>query len=360
MTRTIPLLDSRDEVSQIDKSNVLGSIEMQASQIQQIWEEAQKIEVDAHFQEIQNVVVAGMGGSILGTHVIQSIFKQELKVPVIIAPDYTVPHFVNEKTLVIASSYSGGTEETLSAVADAQKKGAKIAGITSGGKLAEFLHQNNYPALIFDPIYNPCNQPRMALGYSIFGQMALFARAGVISIGEKEYTDALNMIAQVHLECGINVPQDKNPAKLLAFEMKELIPIIVAAEHLEGNAHVLANQINENSKTYSEFRIIPEMNHHLMEGLKFPESNEHNLFFFLVESDLYNKSVSRRFGLTQEVLEKHNIRVRTHQLTGKTKFEQSIEMMMQGAYTNYYLALLNNVDPAPIETVDWFKDQLKK
>ncbi len=360
MTRTIPLLDSRDEMAAIDKSNVLGSIEMQASQIQQIWEEVQKIDVGPHFSEIQNVVVAGMGGSILGTHVIQSIFKDELKIPVIIAPDYTVPHFVNENTLVIASSYSGGTEETLAAVLDAQKKGAKIAGITSGGKLAEFLHENNYPALVFDPIYNPSKQPRMALGYSIFGQMALFARAGVINMTEKEYNDALNIIAQVHLECGANVPQDKNPAKLLAFEMKELIPVIVAAEHLEGNAHVFANQLNENSKTYSEYRIIPEMNHHLMEGLKFPTSNEHNLFFFMVESDLYNKSVERRFELTQEVLEKHNIRVRTHKLVGKTRFEQSFEMMMQGAYTNFYLAMLNNVDPAPIETVDWFKSQLKK
>ncbi len=360
MTRPIPLLDSREEMAKIDVENVLGSIEMLASQVQQIWDEAKKIQVEANFKDIDNVVVAGMGGSVLGTHVIQSIFKDEIKVPVLISPDYTVPHFVNERTLVIASSYSGTTEETLAAVADAEQKGAKICGITSGGPLAEFLRSKNYPALVFDPIYNPCNQPRMALGYSIFGQIALFARAGVISITETEYQNALNIIAQVHLECGANVPQDSNPAKILAFEMKELVPVIVAAEHLEGNAHVFANQINENAKTYSEYRVIPELNHHLMEGLQFPESNEHNLFFYLVESDLYNKSISRRFELTQEVLEKHNIRFRTHKLTGKTRFEQSFEMMMQGAYTNYYLALLNNVNPAPIPTVDWFKSQLKK
>lgn len=360
MTRTIPLLDSREEMAKIDLSNVLGSIEMQASQIQQIWEQVQKIEVGPHFKEIQNVVVAGMGGSILGTHVIQSVFKEELHVPVIIAPDYTVPHFVNENSLVIASSYSGTTEETLSAVRDAEAKGAKIAGITSGGPLAEYLQEKGFPALVFDPIYNPSKQPRMALGYSIFGQMALFARAGVIKMTDEEYQSALDIIAQVHLECGANVPQDRNPAKLLAFEMKELLPVIVAAEHLEGNAHVFANQLNENSKTYSEYRVIPEMNHHLMEGLKYPDSNEHNLFFYMVESDLYNKSNERRFELTQEVLEKHSIRVQTHKLTGKTKFEQSFEMMMQGAYANFYLAMLNNVDPSPIPTVDWFKSQLKK
>lgn len=358
--RPIPLLDSREQMAKIDQSNVLGSIEMQAIQIQQIWEQVQKIEVGPHFKEIQNVVVAGMGGSILGTHVIQSVFKEELHVPVIISPDYTVPHYVNENTLVIASSYSGTTEETLSAVKDAEAKGAKIAGITSGGPLAEYLQEKNFPALIFDPIYNPSKQPRMALGYSIFGQMALFARAGVIKMTDQGYQSALNIIAKVHLECGANIGQVSNPAKILAFEMKELLPVIVAAEHLEGNAHVFANQLNENSKTYSEYRVIPEMNHHLMEGLKFPDSNEHNLMFFLVESDLYNTSVQRRFELSQEVLEKHNIRVRTHKLSGKTRFEQSFEMMMQGAYTNFYLAMLNNVDPSPIPTVDWFKSQLKK
>lgn len=360
MTRTIPLLDDRNEMAKIDLDNVLGSIEMQASQVQQIWEEVKKIHVESHFKDIQNVVVAGMGGSILGTHVIQSVFKEELRVPVIIAPDYTVPHYVNEHTLVIASSYSGTTEETLSAVKDAEKKGAKIAGITSGGPLAEYLKEKNFPALIFDPVFNPCKQPRMALGYSIFGQMALFAQAGVIKLTDEEYNEALEVIARVHLECGANVPQTENPAKLLAFEMKELIPIVVAAEHLEGNAHVLANQINENAKNYSEFRIIPELNHHLLEGLQYPGSNEHILFFFMVESELYLPSIRRRFELTVEAIEKQNIRVRTHKLTAKTKFEQCFEMLMFGAYTNFYLAMLNDVNPAPIPTVDWFKSELKK
>jgi glucose/mannose-6-phosphate isomerase len=182
----------------------------------------------------------------------------------------------------------------------------------------------------------------------------------VINVTETEYNQALQIIADVHLACGVNQAQEANPAKLLAFEMKELLPVIVAAEHLEGNAHVFANQLNENSKTYSEFRVIPEMNHHLMEGLQFPEANEHNLFFFMVESDLYAPSIRRRFELTQEVLEKHTIRVKAHKLSGKTPFEQSFELLVFGAYTNYYLAMLNNVNPAPIPTVDWFKSQLKK
>lgn len=360
MTGTTPLLDSREEIGKIDVENALGSIEMMGSQVQQIWQEAQKLNIDPSYRDIQNVVVAGMGGSALGTHVIQTVFKEELKVPVIIAPDYTVPTFVNEKTLVIASSYSGRTEETLAAVADAQKKGAKIAGITSGGQLAEFLRQNNYPSIVFDPTFNPCKSPRMALGYSVFGQIALFAQVGLLSITETEYNDVLKTIAATHLQVGANVPQESNASKILAFEMVGRIPVLTIAEHLEGAAHVFANQINENSKTFSEYRVIPELNHHLMEGLQFPESNSHNLLFVTFHSDLYGKSNQRRVELTEQVLEQNHIEFRTHKLIGQTKLGQAFELLTIGGYTSFYLALLNGQNPRPNPWVDWFKAELKK
>src|SRR5258708_23764757 len=145
----VAFLDSRAEMQKLDAQNALGSIEMTGSQIQQVWKEAQEISFDNSYKQIKNVVVAGMGGSVLGTHVIQTVFKNELRIPVFIVPDYELPSFVNSDTLVIASSYSGSTEETLAAVENAVKKGAKIAGITSGGKLAEFLRNGHYPALIF-------------------------------------------------------------------------------------------------------------------------------------------------------------------------------------------------------------------
>lgn len=359
---TMPnILDSREEMKKLDVSNVLGSIEMLGSQVKQIWEEASHITIDPNeYKDIQNIVVAGMGGSALGTHVIQAVFKEELRVPVIISPDYTVPNFVNEHTLVVASSYSGTTEETLAAFEDALKKKAKIIGITSGGKLAEELRSRGLPGLIFETTYNPCNQPRMALGYSVFGQIALLSRTGLLSIGEKDYEAVLESIAEAHLVNGADVSSEKNPAKLLAFELHDRIPVIVASEHLEGVAHVFANQLNENAKNYSEFRVIPELNHHLMEGLKFPSSNESSLFFFLVESGLYSAQNTKRMGLTAEVLEQNHIAHTSNKLGGKSKLSQAFEMMVLGSYTNFYLAMLNNLNPAPIPWVDWFKSQLKK
>lgn len=358
--RQIPILDSREEISKIDINNALGSIEQLGSQVQQIWQDAQSLHFDDSYRNVKNVVVAGMGGSILGTHVIQTVFKEELKIPVMIVPDYEMPSFVNQDTLVIASSYSGTTEETLSAVADAQKKGAKIAGITSGGKLAEFLKAGNYPALVFATTFNPCNSPRMALGYSIFGQIALFAQAGLLKVTETEYSAVLKTIADAHVKMNVDVAQAQNMAKLLAFELHGRVPVVTVAEHLEGVAHVCANQLNENAKTFSEYRVIPELNHHLMEGLQFPESNRDNLLFVTVQSDLYVKGNQRRLQLTEQVLEQNHIEYRQFQLTSSTKLEQAFELLVLGSYASFYLAILHNQNPTPNPWVDWFKSELKK
>lgn len=358
--RNSSFLDSREELQAIDSLNALGSIEQLGSQVQQIWEDSKSLQFDDSYRQVKNVVVAGMGGSALGTHVIQTVFKDELHIPVLVVPDYELPSFVNEETLVIASSYSGTTEETLAAVQDAHRKGAKIAGITSGGKLAEFLRSNNYPAIVFETTYNPCNSPRMALGYSVFGQIALFAQAGLLKVTETEYKAVLETIADAHMRMGMNVAQESNVAKILAYEMHERIPVVVIAEHLEGVAHVFANQINENAKTYSEYRVVPELNHHLMEGLQFPESNSNNLLFLCVQSELYVQGNQRRMELTEQVLEKNKIEYRELTLTSKTKLEQAFELLVLGSYSSFYLALLNNQNPTPNPWVDWFKAELKK
>jgi len=329
--RTVSILDSRSEIAALDTQNALGSIEQVGSQIKQVWEDSKTLSFDQSYCTVKNVVVAGMGGSALGTHVIQTVFKDELNIPVLVVPDYQLPSFVNSDTLVIASSYSGTTEETLAAVQDAQRKGAKIAGITSGGKLAEFLKAHNYPAIIFQTTFNPCNSPRMALGYSVFGQMALFAQAGLLKVTQLEYTAVLDAVAAAHLRMSADIGQAENVAKLLAFEMFHHLPVITVAEHLEGVGHVFANQINENAKSYSEYRVIPELNHHLMEGLQFPESNKDNLLFVSIKSDLYGENNQKRMDLTEQVLERNHIEFREYSLTSATKLEQAFELLILGS-----------------------------
>lgn len=353
-------LDDREALEKLDASGVLPTIEQLANQCQEVWGIAQQVRVPEEYANVRQVVVAGMGGSILGTHIIQTVFKDELKVPVLIVPDYTLPEFVDENTLVIASSYSGTTEETISALTDAKRRGAKIAGITSGAEVARMLTEWQLPVVVFPTTYNISGQPRMGLGYSVFGQMILFAKCGLLQITEEMYESVLAIISDAHLQFAQSVNSEKNAAKLLAFEMLDKIPVITVAEHLEGVGHVLANQLNENAKTYSEYRVIPELNHHLMEGLQFPNDNGDHILFFTVESDLYSQNNAIRLTLTEEVLEKHHIEVRSIKLAGKTKLAQAFELLVFGSYASFYLAMLHDIDPANIPWVDWFKSELKK
>lgn len=354
------ILDSREEIGKIDPNFGLQSLEEMGSQIKQVWDETRDLNFPEDYKQVQNIVVAGMGGSAYGTHVLVTLFKEELKVPVFSIPDYKLPAWVNEHTLVVLSSYSGTTEETLSAAEDAKAKHAKITGLTSGGKLKEFLAAGKYPCYIFDPKFNPSKQPRFAIGYSIFGQMALLARAGFLSLEEADFNEVLTVIAKAQLRLSADVVTDKNESKLLAFELAARIPIVTVAEHLEGMAHVTANFFNETAKTYSEYRVIPELNHHLMEGLAFPKSNEANLLFLLVHSDLYAKSNEKRMKLTAEVIEKNHCEFREVHLSATTKIGQVFEWLVLGVYAAYYLAIINAQDPVAIPWVNWFKTELNK
>ena len=135
--------------------------------MEEVLAEAKKVKIPVSYKKVSNLVVLGMGGSTLGAHLIKSVFLDDLKIPVEIVNGYAVPGFVSKNSLVIASSYSGSTEEVVSAIADAKKKQAKIVVIASGGKLADFAKQSRLPSLIFSTNNNPCGSPRMGLGYSV-------------------------------------------------------------------------------------------------------------------------------------------------------------------------------------------------
>lgn len=351
--------DFNQTIQKLDKSNVLGSIESLADQVKHAWESTQNIEFKPT-AEIKNVVVSGMGGSGLGPDVIKNLFKKELKIPFEVINSYNLPGYVNQNTLVLLSSYSGTTKETLSCATQAQEKNAQIMVITSGGNLAQLVRENNYPAYIIDPKHNPSNQPRMAIGYSIMGCIGLLSKTKIISIDKKQIDEIITTILCVDEKCRVNVSLENNQAKLLALELIDRRPVLIASEFLTGAAHVATNQFNENAKYFVDYKTIPEINHHLLEGLSLPKSNATNHVFVFINSKLYDSRNQKRFRLTQQVVEKKNIDALAINLETTSKFTQVFELITLMSYTNFYLAMLEGIDPAPIPTVDWFKDQLKK
>lgn len=345
-----------DIITKLDKENVYSSVLAFTDQVVDAWEQAGKINVPANYSEIKNIVVAAMGGSALGARFIFSLYGETLKVPLEIVNDYKLPGYVGKDTLVIANSYSGSTEETLSAYEEAKNKGAKIYCTATGGKLSELAKKDGCPLFVINPIYNPSNQPRMSLGYSIGSMAQLLAILELIDLNMEDVKKATAFVKE--LSCGFKVEKEGNTAIKMAEGLEGKIPVLIASSHLFGAVHAAKNQINENAKTFAASFPIPELNHHLMEGLTYPVSDPENLSFVFYESSLYHPRIQRRFALTKELTEKNGIKSYTYKTQGENQLTQALEVVQFGAFVGFYLAMLNGINPAPIPIVDWFKKEM--
>lgn len=352
-----PILDSRDEISKLDKENMMGSIEELGNQVKHAWEDLKLVQFTPK-AEVKNVVIAGMGGSGLGADVIKHLFKSEIKVPIDYVHDYTLPGYVNENTLVVLASYSGTTEEIIACGEFAQEKEAQVMVIAAGGTLEEMAQENGYAMYKIDPKYNPSNQPRMAIGYAVFGTIGLLSKAGIISLSDTDIDAVIATIQKQVENCKVEVLGEENPAKALAYFMVDRRPVFVASDFLEGAVHVSTNQGNENAKIFADYQIVPEMNHHLLEGLKYPKSNSSTHVFVFIQSLLYHPKNVIRMGLTQKVVDANDIDTIAVPLKAQTKIEQVFEMLTIFGFAGFYLAMLEGINPSPIPYVEQFKIDL--
>lgn len=359
MTNNSSVIDSREAIKKVDPQNVLGSVEALANQLEHAWQDTQKLNINFS-RKPQNIVVAAMGGSGLGPDVIKHLFKEEIQVPLEIVNDYTLPGYVDHNSLVVLASYSGTTEEVINCIQQAQDKKAQLLIVAAGGKLAEFAKENQVPAYIINAKHNPSNQPRMAIGYAIVGMIGLLNKAGFIKVTEDEIKAAIQAVTAKTQECSVEIPADENPAKTLAFTLVDKRPYLVASEFLLGAVHAASNQINENSKVFSLHLQVPEINHHLLESLEYPQSNQNDCIFLFFNSQFYLERNQLRMKLTQEAVEKQGCETLAINLSSSSKITQVFELITLMAFTNTYLAILYNVDPSQIQLVDWFKQELAK
>jgi len=170
----------------------------------------------------------------------------------------------------------------------------------------------------------------------------------------------IGRIAGLDKKFGIDLPLAQNPAKQSAGAIAGRSVWFAGSGHLVGNAHIAANQMNENAKRFAGYFAIPEMNHHLLEGMLYPESNKNDMVFVLFHSKLYSKKIKKRFDITGEVLKKNNIKYLVYDCQEKTALAQSTEVLVFSSYLSYYSAILQGIDPTAIPFVDFFKQRLKK
>ncbi len=353
-------LNSREDIESADKGKILESIRSLDGQISQVLEETKVFYLPNNYKDILNVVICGMGGSALGGRVVKALTTPTSRIPIEIVTDYTLPYYVGEKSLVILSSYSGNTEETISALSNAQNKGAKIFGVTTGGKLKNLLIDGNVPAYFFEPKNNPSGQPRMALGYSIAINLVVLSKIGVFTLSENDLKKAVKASSKFIKLFDPKVSENENVAKKLAQRLFSKAPILFASGHLLGIAHAFKNQINENSKTFSTLFDLPEANHHLLEGLAYPVSAKNVFHFLFFESKNYTPTAQKRYPITEDVVKKVGHEFSVYKTLSKEKLEEIFEILVFGSYLSFYLALLNEVDPSQIPWVDYFKKELAK
>jgi glucose/mannose-6-phosphate isomerase len=296
-------------------------------------------------REIRNVVVTGLGGSGIGGTIAGEILASELKVPYQVNKDYFLPASVDHHTLVIVSSYSGGTEETLAAFKTALEKGAAIACITSGGILAEQAKALNLPSITI-PSGMP---PRACLGYSLPQIFFILHRFGLISDAFMSWFR--NSIQ--HLD--LRKDNIKEGAYALAVCLFDKIPVIYAAAGYEGVAIRFRQQLNENAKILCWHHVLPEMNHNELVG--WTQKDERLAAIFLRNEDDYFRTV-KRMEITHEIVSKYAGSVTDITSQGESRLERTLFLIHMLDWVSYYLAEKRNVDAVEVNIINHLKDSL--
>lgn len=298
-------------------------------------------------KKIESVLICGLGGSGIGGTVVSQIVANDAKTPITINKDYKIPAFVNQNTLVICSSYSGNTEETLEMLALAEAKGAEIACVTSGGKLEETAKTKNYN-LITIPSGHP---PRAAFGLAFPTLFAFLNHYKVTSV---------NYFAQFATSItNINADEQNmiTEAKKITEKLYKKIPVIYSDAWFEGVSIRFRQQVNENAKMLCWHHVIPEMNHNELVG--WTEKNDNLAVIIFRNSDDYFRT-QKRMEINKSIIEKYTSTIVEAYSKGTSRLEQSLYLIHLGDWISYFLAEKNGVDVTEVNVITHLKNELSK
>ncbi len=347
-------LDDTAYLRRIDPVDMAGRIAELPKQCREATAVAGQQTVPEEYGACDAIVVLGLGGSAIGGDLVKTLIEGECRVPMFVNRQYDLPAFVHETTLVIASSYSGNTEETLSAFGEALDRHAKALAITTGGKLAKMCRDRNVPLFTFD--YEA--QPRAALGYSLVTLLEVLRRLAYVPDLSGDLQEAVETIEAQQAEIGVEVPEEHNAAKQMARRLEGRLPVIYAAEHLTEVARRWKCQFNENSKGWAVWETLPELNHNAVVGYEFSSSMASVAHVVMLRSDLYSRRLQVRMEVTGEILSGKGIPHEGIDVRGQSPLAQVLWSIHLGDYVSYYLAALRGADSSPVKTIAYLKERL--
>jgi glucose/mannose-6-phosphate isomerase len=343
-------------IKHYDKSNMRKLLIQFPGQVEEAVRIGGTVKLPFSAGDITSVVVTGLGGSAIGADLLRSYLASELKVPFIVNRNYELPEFVGPKTLVVVSSYSGNTEETIAAYADARKRKARIACISSGGEISKIAQKSKHPLLTI-PKGLP---PRAALGFSFFPLLGVVTAARLVRPRKADIAETVKLLTAKAKAYSAN--NDKNPALRLAKDLYTKLPVIYSASDRFDVVNLRwRGQFAENSKQLAFGHVIPEMNHNELVGWKvLRRVMEEDITVVFLRDRGDHKRVQLRMGITNDIVSQYSSRVREVWSEGRSLLARTFSLVSLGDWVSFYLAILNGIDPTPVKVIDYLKNELSK
>ena len=348
-------LDDTKAFKELDPQNMIAEIDGLPDQLLQAWEFGKSLNLPK-WEHISTVLIAGMGGSAIGADLLAAFVAPFCSVPVVVHRDYDLPAWANgAQTLVIASSHSGNTEETLSAFGKAVENGCRIFAISTGGKLAAAAEEAGAALWLFEHR----GQPRAAVGFSFGLLLAAFSYLNLIPDPEVELRNAIGAMKSQQVHLRVDVPAMQNPAKRLAGQCYGRWVTVMGAEILAPVARRWKGQISELAKAWGQFEFLPEANHNTSAGVTNPEDNLSIMMVLFLRAGSYHPRNKLRTNLTKEFFMLEGLGTDFFNAQGDTPLAELWTALHFGDYFAYYLAMAYGVDPTRVAAIEGLKERMK-
>jgi glucose/mannose-6-phosphate isomerase len=342
------ILDDPRRIRDADPGRMLERILDLGRQLRQAWARTGEVPLPKDLGTVRDITVLGMGGSAIGGDLAAALLAAELPVPMLVHRDYGCPAYVGRDSLVIVSSYSGNTEETLSGLAEALRRGAKLVALTTGGKIAEQARGAGFPLVTFD---YPA-RPRAALGWSLGLVLGVLSRLGLVRDLWPDISSALD-----ELDRYAGTP---DLGKDLARRLYGRIAAVYGAGAMGVMARRWKGQWNENAKNWAFFDVLPELNHNAVVGFAHPEIARTALAVIFLRSSRDDPRNAKRFEVTAELLAREEIPLEQILFRGASALSEALQAVYLGDHVSFYLTLLNGADPSPHDAIDYLKAKLAR
>jgi len=351
----VELLDSEEQLKKTDRSGMLAVVAAMPEMLRQAQQFSAGVSLPA--RPVSRVIVTGMGGSAIAGDLAADLFYKKAKVPLTTVRGYALPEGVDGETLVIALSYSGETEETVSAVKDAEKKGAQVVCVTAGGKLREIAEAKKYPVFLIPAGY----QPRAALPFLLVCLLAALAKAGVAPDQTAELTEAAALLQKLREEYKPAKPARTNLAKQLAKKLFGKIPVVFGTAGTTGAVAYRAKcQFNENSKLTAIANVFPELNHNELVNIAALRKDDNPFALIVLRDDDDNERVKKRIEITKSLISCQLGGANELAGQGKSPLARLLSLIYCLDHVSVYLALLQGIDPTPVEIIGRLKKEMAR